>query len=289
MSQLLHRNLKCLAIIVLMLVVSIDYEAVAQFKAPAKRSDPVFDYKPQRVSAEAGWPGNTRADYTKQANQTGRIQLTSSSDSKQPPAPPLDEESLPTGPTLERAGPIRTIREYSRIHIEPPPRKQVKLHDIVTIIVDEKSEVIMNQKFSRQRNSGLKADLKSFVRFGETGNLVNAAGNNPKIDGQMSSNINNTGTVTDQEGIKYRIAAKVADVKPNGTILLEAKKVIQTQDDVSEYTLTGEVRSIDINSDNTASSENIANLQIVKRQEGRVYSSTKRNWGVRILDFISPF
>ena len=78
-------------------------------------------------------------------------------------------------------------------------------------------------------------------------------------------------------------------MKPNGTILLEARKVIQNQDDYSEYTLTGEVRSSDINPDNTASSENIANLQIVKKQQGRVYASTKRNWGVRLLDFLSPF
>lgn len=256
----------------------------AQFGRGGPRPEPVQEYRTrQSLAAEVGWPGQARA------TNSGTIQQVKHSSRGLPPAPPSDDDLLPTGPVFESNGQVRSIREYSRIHIDPLPRKEIKLHDIVTIIVDEKSEVIMNQKFNRQKNAGLKADLKSFVRFGEGGNLTNAAGNNPKIDGQLSGTLNSTGLVTDQEGIKYRIAAKVADVKPNGTILLEARKVIQTQDDVSEYTLTGEVRSIDVNPDNTASSENIANLQIVKKQQGRVYNSTKRNWGVRILDLISPF
>ncbi len=272
-------------LLLLALANSLASSAFAQAGRRAPQPDAAPEYRTrQSIAAQAGWPGTARA-----TNGSGSIQLAKHSGRGLPPAPPTDDGLLPTGPVFETTGPVRTIREYSRIHIDPVPRKEVKRHDIVTIIVDEKSEVIMNQKFNRQKNAGLKADLKSFVRLGENGNLVNAAGNNPKIDGQLSGNLNASGLVTDQEGIKYRIAAKVADVKENGTILLEARKVIQTQDDVSEYTLTGEVRSIDINPDNTASSENIANLEIVKKQQGRVYNSTKRNWGVRLLDLISPF
>ena len=95
--------------------------------------------------------------------------------------------------------------------------------------------------------------------------------------------------MTDQEGIKYRIAATVVDAMPNGVLQLEAKKKIQTQDDISEYTLTGELRASDVGPDNTASSENIASLNIVKNQGGRVYDATKRNWGYRLYDLLSPF
>lgn len=199
------------------------------------------------------------------------------------------EQQLPLGPYIEELdAPIR-VRDYSRIYIEAVKPAEIKVHDIVTIVVDEKSEVIMNQRFNRQKNAKLKAELKDFVRLGETGNLANAAANAPAIDSQLQSNLLASGTLTDQEGIKYRIAAKVKDVKPNGTITLEARKEIQTQDDASEYLLTGEIRSQDIKPDNTASSEDIANLSIIKRAKGRVYDSSKRGWGVRLLDLLSPF
>ncbi len=197
--------------------------------------------------------------------------------------------SVPLGPVVVPGGPGMRTRDLSWIYIDAVEPREVKLHDIVTITVDEKSEVIMNSKFNRQKNAKLKAELKEFLRIGNEGNLEKAALSGPKIDTQLQGNLNSTGQVTDSEGIKYRIAATVADVLPNGIVRLEARKVIQTQDDVSEYTLTGELRAIDIGPDNMASSENIANLRIEKRQRGKVYDSVKRNWGYRLYDLIFPF
>lgn len=197
--------------------------------------------------------------------------------------------SVPLGPVVVPGGPGMRTRDLSWIYIDAVEPREVRLHDIVTITVDEKSEVIMNSKFNRQKNARLKAELKEFLRIGNEGNLEKAALSGPKIDTQLQGNLNSTGQVTDSEGIKYRIAATVADVLPNGIVRLEARKVIQTQDDVSEYTLTGELRAIDIGPDNMASSENIANLRIEKRQRGKVYDSVKRNWGYRLYDLIFPF
>lgn len=207
----------------------------------------------------------------------------------QSPAATGTPQQFITGPIISGRQRKR-IRDYSWIYIDAPPEPQeIHRHDLVTIIVDEKSEVIMNSKFNRQKNSKLKAELKEFMRIGETGNLATAALNGPTIDAQIQGTLNTTGQLTDQEGIKYRIAATVADVLPNGLLRLEARKVIQTQDDISEYMLTGEVRAADIAADNTASSENIANLRIVKQQKGRIYNSTKRNWGYRLYDMLFPF
>ncbi|MGZ0169759.1 MAG: flagellar basal body L-ring protein FlgH, partial [Planctomycetales bacterium] len=227
-------------------------------------------------SSSGSWPGaqpsSQRHQYpasNRYSANAGRIQQTSAVAPFQLP---------PTGPIMLGTHRKR-IRDYSWIYIEPPIPDEIKLHDIVTIIVDEKSEVIMNSKFNRQRRSVLKAELKEFVRLGNTGNLAPAAVNAPTIDAQLQGQLNSTGQLTDQEGIKYRIAATVVDVLPNGVLQLEARKKIQTQDDISEYTLTGELRASDVGPDNTASSENIASLNIVKNQTGRVYDSTKRNWG----------
>src|SRR5690606_20274914 len=115
-------------------------------------------------------------------------------------------------------------------------------------------------------------------------NLANAALNQPTIDANLQSRLNSTGQSTEQEGIRYRIAATVVDILPNGNLVLEARKSIRTNRDVWEYSLTGMLRFEDVDANNTASSEDIANLNIVKRMHGKVYDSTKRPWGIRLYD-----
>ncbi len=181
------------------------------------------------------------------------------------------------------------IRDYSLIYVPAPEPIVVKVHDIITIMVDEKSSVTVDSRFNRNRTETLKAELKEFMRIDSAGNLAPAALNSPKIDTQLQGRLQSTGQLADREGIQYRIAAIVVDIRPNGNLILEARKSIRTNHDVWEYRLTGEIRSKDVNRDNTALSENIANLDIVKHQRGKVYQSTKRPWGVVLYDWFFPF
>tara|TARA_R110002111_G_scaffold107056_2_gene165514 strand:+ start:97550 stop:98494 length:945 start_codon:yes stop_codon:yes gene_type:complete len=181
------------------------------------------------------------------------------------------------------------IRDYSLIYVPAAEPIVVKMHDIISILVDEKSSVTVDSRFNRNRTETLKAELKEFMRIDEAGNLAPAALNSPKIDAQLQGRLQSTGQLADREGIQYRIAAIVVDIRPNGNLILEARKSIRTNHDVWEYRLTGEIRSKDVNRDNTALSENIANLDIVKHQRGKVYQSTKRPWGVVLYDWFFPF
>jgi len=181
------------------------------------------------------------------------------------------------------------MRDFSWIHIPAAEPRVVKVHDIITIIVDEKAEVTSNSRFNRSRAASLKAELKEFIRIADSGNLATAAPNQPTIDANLQSRLNSTGQLIDQEGIRYKIAATVVDVLPNGNLVLEARKTIRTNRDEWQYRLTGEVRSEDISRDNTALSENIVNLFIDRQSRGKVFSSTKRAWGVRLYDLLSPF
>ncbi|MDA0832591.1 MAG: flagellar basal body L-ring protein FlgH [Planctomycetota bacterium] len=191
--------------------------------------------------------------------------------------------------SIKRPTKSRHMRDYSWIYIDQPQPREVKEHDIITIIVDEKSEVTQNARYTRQRMGQLKAELKEFVRLDDQMNLATAAANQPTIDGTLQSRLQSAGDTINTEGIRYRIAATVVDVLPNGHLVLEARKSIRANFDVWEYTLTGIIRSEDVNRDNTALSENIANLNIVKKQRGRVFDATKRPWGIFLWDMLMPF
>jgi len=204
-----------------------------------------------------------------------------------PPVPPARASETP-GVFVETPH-LHAVQDYSWHFIDLPKPREIKTQDLVTILVKEISEVSLDSRFDRQRRSTLLAELKEFIRIGKTGNLANAADNEPTIDANMSGRLNANGRAADKEQVVYRIAATVVDVLPNGNLVLEARKTIQTNREEWTYTLTGVIRSQDINRDNTALSENIANLQIRKSQSGKVYDSTKRPWGTRLFDLFFPF
>lgn len=206
-----------------------------------------------------------------------------------PPPPPGQGAMLSPGPFVVAPSPV-FVRDHSFIFIEqPPPPSLIKVHDILTIEVDEKAEVIVNSRFNRQRNGSYKLELKDFVRVIPGPKLVPANTDTPTIEGTLSNRLQTIGQATDSEGITYKIAAEVVDVLPNGTVVLEARKSIRTNQDVFVYRLTGRVDKGKIKPDRTARTEDIAELQIERLQNGKIFDSTKVNWGTRILDILMPF
>lgn len=194
--------------------------------------------------------------------------------------------AAPFGPGLP---PDLRIRDMSWIYLDVPKPRKILVHDIVTVIVSENSESTQNSRFNRQRNAQLQMQLRQFVRIDDKGNLNTAAPASPQINGQLRSQLQSFGTAIDQEGLKYRIAATVVDVLPNGTLILEARKSITNNRDLWEYSLTGRIRSEDVLANNTVLSENVADMVIAKRDYGKVRDSTKRGILMTLYDWFLPF
>ena len=204
--------------------------------------------------------------------------------------PPLPPPTAPFPPD-DFFGPYQppALKDYSWIYIDPPEIREIKVHDIITILVDEKAEVTSNARFNRSRRATLKAELREFIRIGDSGNMRPAAEDSPTIDTTLNGRLNSVGQQTDQEGIRYRIAATVVDVLPNGNLVLEARKTIQTNRDIWSYSLTGTLPSWAVQKNNTAQSEHIADIKIVRKKSGKIYDSVRVPWGIRLIDIFFPF
>ena len=210
----------------------------------------------------------------------------------EPPAPanvPVYSQPSPAPVIGPDGKPIRTLRDYSLIYTEPREPPQIKVHDIITVIVDEKSETTEQSRYNRQKNGIFKAELREFIRLDSEGRLASAAQDSPAIDSNLQSTLQSRAQLENREGVKYRIAATVMDVLPNGTIVLEARKAIRTNRNLWEYSLTGRIRVQDVLSNNTVLSENIAELNIVKRERGQVRDATRRGLLLSVYDFLAPF
>ena len=86
-----------------------------------------------------------------------------------------------------------------------------------------------------------------------------------------------------------RIAATVLEVKPNGTLVLEAVKRIAKDSEIQTIVLSGLVREDDITGQNTVLSSQMANLDITSRHEGQVRDAAKKGIITEVLDAIFSF
>ncbi|HEX4072038.1 MAG TPA: flagellar basal body L-ring protein FlgH [Planctomycetaceae bacterium] len=145
---------------------------------------------------------------------------------------------------------LGAIVVYHARRIDAAELQPIKVHDRIVVIVKEQLQPNANLKCNRQ---------------------------------PIGSSVTENGSVT------CRVAGMVVDVRPDGTLLLEARQSILDDNGLWKYTLTGRIHREDLSPDRTVLSERIADLQISKVQHGKLRDATKRAWFIHLYDWIGPF
>lgn len=172
--------------------------------------------------------------------------------------------------------------------VEPPPR--IKVHDVVTVVVDLKAQVLSEGEIDRKKKANMNAALKQWVLL-KGGDLVpdpQTAGT-PAIAGEWNNKMRSEGSLETQEAMKTRIACHVVDERPNGNLIIEGHKTAIVNDEVWNFSLSGEIQPIDLLPNRTILSERVANLRIHKQEEGDTRDAYRRGWLMMVLDYLQPF
>jgi len=175
----------------------------------------------------------------------------------------------------------------------PEPKPQLlKKHDLVTIIIRENSQFASQGTTDLKHSNDLDAIIDAYVTLNwQKGlNLASHAPTNPiemKTSGQRDfkgdAQVDRTDTYSGQ------ITAEVIDVKPNGTLVLQATEDIKTDEEQQHVTLLGTCRVQDITADNSVLSTQLFDLSLNKQHKGAVKDTTRRGFFTRLLDVINPF
>lgn len=195
--------------------------------------------------------------------------------------------SLWAQPRLQ--GPL-TLQNSSWFYIEVEPPREIRLNDIVTIIVDEKAQVLSEGEIDRRNRSNIDARLQDWIELNGL-NIKPAPQNDgdPRVRGFLNSQMRAEAGMEAIEGMKLRIAAYVVDIRPNGNLVIEAHRRIRHNDSMWHQSLTGVVRREDILPNNTVFSEDVAELHIDKFETGEVRDGYKRGWLLKFIDTVRPF
>ena len=160
-------------------------------------------------------------------------------------------------------------------------RRQVRLNDLISVMVDERSEVTSEGQVDRRRKTDGSWSLKDWIVF-----LDGAFGIRPdpqtagdptiaqKADGKYRAE----GELQTREALKFHITCRVVDVRPNGHLVLEGRRVIENNDESWEICLSGVVRPEDVLPNNSVLSESVAEMRISKREAGIVRDGYRRGW-----------
>jgi flagellar L-ring protein precursor FlgH len=188
--------------------------------------------------------------------------------------------------------PAASLYGVSAYAVQPAKPRQYKVHDLVTIIVEETVKQSAQQETKADKTyrnqvqvNGLIDPMKLLelqLRAGSTTNLTLAdIANNAKFDGK--------GNYQRNDQFSMKIQAEVIDLKPNGVIVLEARKTIDKNGELTSTVLSGNCRLEDITTSNTVLSTQLANLTLLTKNEGEVNNAGKKGWIPRVLDTVFNF
>jgi flagellar L-ring protein precursor FlgH len=158
--------------------------------------------------------------------------------------------------------------------------KARRVGDIITVILDESTNATKSATTSTAKESDI--DLPTPTVFGNT-MTVNG---NDLFRAAVTSDRNFTGEGESEQSNKLtgRISVTVAEVFPNGNLLVRGEKLLTLNQGSEHVRLSGIIRAMDVSPDNTVRSEQIANARIVYGGQGVLADANEKGWLQKVLD-----
>jgi len=206
----------------------------------------------------------------------------SDGDPARPSFDPLGETEA--GPNAAPRARRRGASIFGRRKAERPPLEK---HTLIQVLVRERATARGDSREDTQARASADLEIASYLKF-KDGNLT--SGTNPLA---LDVEADKRRQVRDQNqrsvDIQARITARVVDVLPNGNVRIEARSERRINDELTVMTLTGEVRSADIDEALTVSSDRIADQKLVYSAANPRTKRSQRTVVERVLLFLWPF
>ncbi|MCB9838828.1 MAG: flagellar basal body L-ring protein FlgH [Phycisphaeraceae bacterium] len=180
----------------------------------------------------------------------------------------------------------------SLIAVRPPDPREYHENDLITIEVSQISNIKREQSLDTEKkytNEAALAALTTIRQFLELRAPLTAV--NPSTSNIAETNVKfeGDGQYERKENITARITARVLEVKPNGTLLLEARSTVQTDKEKQTILLSGLCRSEDVTARNSISSSQLFDLALNIQHEGQVKKASEKGFIPRALEAIFNF
>jgi len=176
--------------------------------------------------------------------------------------------------------------------VEAPEPRQFRENDLVTIIISERASLNRTQKNESEKSYRVSGSVVSFpdlmkllelrLQNGDRQNLAN-------LDVRYDNDYEGEGKYRREDRVTARVTARVIEVKPNGTLVLESKTVVRSDNEEQVITISGICRPDDISQTNTVQSSQMFGLDLNIQNAGDIKKTANKGVIPRVLDTIFNF
>lgn len=158
--------------------------------------------------------------------------------------------------------------------------KAHRIGDIITIILQEQTNA--SKKASTTTAKDAAVALAAPTVFGKPVNYKGTPILSAEVD--ASRDFTGEGDSTQSNSLTGRISVTIADVLPNGNLLVRGEKLLTLNQGSEHVRISGIVRATDISPDNTVLSSQVADAHIVYGGQGVLADANSKGWLSRVFD-----
>jgi flagellar L-ring protein precursor FlgH len=145
-----------------------------------------------------------------------------------------------------------------------------KVGDIVTVSIDINDQAQFDNASARSRTATAKGAFSLGLGFGGFGSPSQSGNADGTLDASTSANGRGEGSIDRSEKLHLSVAAVVAEVLPDGNLLVSGSQEVRVNNEVRVLNIAGIVRPLDISSGNLIAYDKIAEARVSYGGRGKL-------------------
>ncbi len=187
-----------------------------------------------------------------------------------------------------------SLQASSLTSVQPPTPRVFAINDLITVVIRESSSATSESKLDTKKEDKIDGGITAFPTFNLeallNGQLKGGKLNNgPAVSTNWKNDFKTNGDYERKDEMTTRLTARVIDVKPNGTLVVEARTDVRSDRERSVITVTGQCRPDDVTVDNTVLSTQMFDLRVDKQHEGEIKKNGGKGIITKVLETIFNF
>jgi flagellar L-ring protein precursor FlgH len=165
--------------------------------------------------------------------------------------------------------------------------RALRENDLVVIKIEENANANRNANTDLARTSDMTLAIDGFLKrlAPSTHSLEASAG----LTAQANSQFRGDGASGRTEHFVATVPSLVRKVLPNGNLFIEGHRVVLVNNEEQHFYISGVIRPIDIEQDNSIKSTQVADAEIEFTGRGDLSDNQKQGWFARHLSWLWPF
>ena len=190
-------------------------------------------------------------------------------------------------------GPVN-FDQGSLFAVKDPEPRTFAVHDLVTIVNSESSKSKSSSDAKADKNYEMSAGIDAWINLDPaaicSGFLTPLTSSElPSVGVGGDKTFKGKGSYARTDDFTARVTAEVVEVRPNGLLVLEARREIANDGESQIIVLSGICRPEDIDTNNQVQSQRVADAVIKKTTTGQLRDTTEKGAIAKLIDAIFAF